>query len=69
MKQIKTIKGLASAIAKKEGKKSQARIGDVREILSILSDIVHEHEGSDIITMLITNGQKRAKKKAKSCRK
>jgi len=69
MKQIKTIKGLASAIAKREGKKSQARIGDIREILSILSDIIHEYEGSDIITMLINNGEKRAKKKAKSCRK
>lgn len=31
-----TINNLASAIAKKEGKKSQARIGDIREMLKII---------------------------------
>lgn len=67
MKQIKTIKALASAIAKKEGKKSQARIGDIREILSILGDIFFEYNGVEYL--LYNNGLKRAKKKAKSCRK
>lgn len=33
-----TLRELASAIAKKEGKKSEARIGDIREILKILTD-------------------------------
>lgn len=72
MKQIKTIKALASAIAKTEGKKSQARIGDIREILSVLSDLlVEERSGmeSKIFTCLYINGLKRAKKKAKSCKK
>ena len=37
-----TLRTLASLIAKREGKKSQARIGDVREILSKLTDILAE---------------------------
>ncbi len=38
-----TPRELASLIAKKEGKKSQARISDIREILSILITIEAEH--------------------------
>jgi hypothetical protein len=34
-----TLQKLASLIAKKEGKKSQARIGDIREVLRVLCDI------------------------------
>lgn len=33
---------LASAIAKKEGHRSQASIGDIREILSILADMSYD---------------------------
>lgn len=35
-----TLNKLASAIAKREGKRSQARIGDIREVLGILADMV-----------------------------
>lgn len=49
IKRIRTIKGLASIIAKKEGKKSQVRIGDIREILSILSDMVFSSAGCEMI--------------------
>jgi len=42
MKQIKTIKGLASAIAKREGKKVQVNIAQINEILGVLSDIFYE---------------------------
>jgi hypothetical protein len=38
-----TLKDLASMIAKKEGKKSQARIGDIREILKLLVQIEEEY--------------------------
>lgn len=40
---------LASIIAKREGKKSQARIGDIREILKILVQLEKEYlsEGLD----------------------
>lgn len=54
---------LASAIAKKEGHKSQSRIGDIREILSILADMSYESvEPIQAITKL---GIARAKKKKK----
>lgn len=39
-----TLRNLASLICKKEGKKSQARIGDVREIISIYYDICSSKE-------------------------
>lgn len=64
---------LASAVAKREGKKSQARIGDIREILSILSDMMFEQFERHgwkidmdlphaIDSQLYRNGQRRAKK-------
>lgn len=43
-----TLNQLASKIAKREGKKSQARIGDIREILGILADLVHETSMDDL---------------------
>jgi len=63
-----TFKKLASAIAKREGKKSQARISDIREILSILSDIIAEDaslKNANTFIMLFDNGKKRTKKKNK----
>lgn len=36
---------LAALIAKREGKKTKARIGEVKEILTILSDIIWETAG------------------------
>jgi len=64
---MKTIKQLASEIAKKEGKKSNVKIGDVREILSILSDMIYDemsplYEGG-AFTSLYQNGKRRAKRK------
>lgn len=64
-----TLNNLASAIAKKEGKKSQVKIGDVREILAILSDMIHDHRACgkmrEITNPLVTNGRLRAKKNKK----
>jgi hypothetical protein len=60
-----TLQKLASEIAKREGKKSQARIGDVREILGILADIWHEGDNGfvvDFLDALTVAGQKRARK-------
>lgn len=55
------INDIAKEIAKREGKKSQARIGDIKEILGIIADMTFE----DII--LISNvwglGQERAHKR------
>lgn len=38
-----TLSKLASEIAKREGKKSQARIGDIREILKNVFDVFAEN--------------------------
>jgi hypothetical protein len=38
-----TLNKLASLIAKREGKRSQARIGDIREILKIISVLEAEY--------------------------
>lgn len=38
-----TLRTLASKIAKLEGKKSQARIGDIREILKIIINMEAEY--------------------------
>lgn len=54
---------LASLIAKKEGHKSQARIGDIREILSILADL--SYESQDAMACIMKLGISRAKKKGK----
>ncbi len=63
-----TLGQLAARITKLEGKKSQARIGDVREILGILSELCYMGEESmdggvgNLQTMLYENGKRRLKK-------
>ena len=71
MKQIKTIKGLAKELCLREGKKKQVNIAQMSETLGHLSDITYEQIqlGYSIATILYKNSKKRAKKKAKSCRK
>lgn len=39
------LRALATAIAEREGKKHQASIGDVREILKVMIDICAEEHG------------------------
>lgn len=52
---------LASEITYLEGKQSQARIGDIREILGLLSDILWEcPEWSEVLQ---ANGERRAKRR------
>lgn len=58
------IKEVASAIAKVEGHKSQARIGDIREILSILADM--SYKSQDPLQAIISLGIARAKRKKPS---
>lgn len=57
---------LASLVAKKEGHKSQARIGDVREILSIVADLMYSN--ADAATCMVQLGIARAKRKKKEPR-
>lgn len=63
-----TINKLAKEIAKREGKRSQARYGDIKEILGILSDIIAENKKTtggfnSVIFNIALLGAKRSKKK------
>lgn len=66
-----TLRQLASTIAKLEGKKSQAAIGNIREILKVLISIeadliVNGADAKDgALYLLATEIQKLAAKKAK----
>lgn len=61
---MKNVTELASAIAKKEGLKKQVVIGNVREILGILSDMIFneyrlEGGAETIKKILFQNGNRR----------
>lgn len=62
-----TINRLASTIAKIEGKKSQTHIGNIREMLAILSDIMVDEplSGVELYSKFIENGLRRKKKRIK----
>lgn len=55
---------LASKIAKIEGHKSQSRIGDIREVISILADLSYQSE--EPIQAIIKLGIARAKRLKKA---
>jgi hypothetical protein len=69
-----TLQKLASLIAKREGKRSQARIGDIREILKIIATLDAESviENTDMdgpIACLVRYGDKITKRLSKPKRK
>lgn len=74
---ITSMRKLASEIAKREGKKVQARIGEVREILAIYGDIVFEDVMSPeslkgelpVEEIVFEDAAKRAEKRAKKKKK
>ena len=57
------IKELVSHIARKEGLKSVVKVGDIREIVSIISDVLVSDNGETILK-LVENGKRRRVKKA-----
>lgn len=57
-----SVQQIASTIAKREGHRSQARIGDIREILSIIADL--SYECPDTIRIIVSLGISRAKRKS-----
>lgn len=59
-----TIQELASKIARIEGHRSQTRIGDIRELLSIVSDLTYK--SPDAVDCLVKNGIARAKRRKMS---
>ncbi len=54
------IRELASAIAKREGGKSNVKIGDIREIIAVLSDYIVDDP--DLLVVMLEHGIKRLKK-------
>jgi hypothetical protein len=58
-----TLRELISKIAKQEGKKHQAGIGDIREIIGIISDEIHKD--IKVAKSLLMNGMRRAKRSKK----
>lgn len=61
------IKELVTHIASQEGKKSEVKVGDIREIVGIISDVLYADltEGDDPqyqYKILVANGKRRAKK-------
>lgn len=55
---------LSTLIAKKEGHKSQTRIGDIREILSIIADL--SYQTPDAVNTIVKLGISRAKRAKKA---
>lgn len=64
-----TMRTLASKIAKREGKKHQASVGDIREILKILVTIVAEEEEQDEAGTFALLAGEALKVKAKNAKK
>jgi hypothetical protein len=56
-----TLKELSSKLAKLEGKKHEASVGDVRELLAIICEELAQD--SELVAELIKNGQRRIKRK------
>lgn len=54
------IRKVASVLAKAEGKKSQVKMGDVREIVGLISDLMYmDIFNGTVYAAFIRNGQKR----------
>lgn len=69
-----TVNKIASMIAKREGKKSQVAIGDIREILKILctieaEDIIADPNGDSIFGVLTNYSESIAEKLRKKKKK
>ena len=52
-----SLEDLATLVAETEGRKSQATIGDIREVISIISDLIFTDP--EIIESLRKNGERR----------
>lgn len=61
------IRQLCSHIAEREDLKSKVRIGDVREIVGIVSDAIAASE--QVADTLRENGRRRAQRRASAARK
>ena len=61
------IKDLVELVAEQEGKASEVSVGNIREIIGIVSDILAEEDGEigrvDTYSNLVKNGKRRSKAK------
>ena len=57
---IKDTRHLTRVIALKEGKKVQVSIGNIREIISILSDLFISNP--ETVKIIVNNGKRRARR-------
>ncbi len=60
------VKSLAVELAKREGKKVQVTMGNAREIVGIVSDILYQEYvriGAESYMSLVKNGERRSRKK------
>lgn len=61
-----TIKELVKLIVEKEGKKKEVSVGDVREIIAIISEVLATEDGQigrvETYANLVKNGKRRLKK-------
>ena len=63
-----TIKELVSHIADQEGKIKEVSVGNIREIIGIISDLFYQYESNgdrSLDLLLYSNGKRRANKKGK----
>lgn len=58
-----TVKEICTELARSEAGKRQAKIGDIRELVGIISDLMIADE--DVVWVLLSNGKRRAKKAKK----
>lgn len=66
------VSALAQEVARREGKKVQVSIGNIREVIAKLSDIIYDGKvlgdkvnPTDVVAVLILNGHNRSKRKKK----
>lgn len=64
---------LVTMLTKKEGKIGQVKVGDMREVIAILSDLIYQdvikaadHQMLGVISALFVNGRRRYKRQKKS---
>lgn len=67
MKEIKptSARAIATYIAVKEGMKSSVTIGNIREIVGIVSDLLVSEWSASVVSALVRNGSQRKNKKQK----
>jgi ATP-dependent protease Clp ATPase subunit len=62
---MKNMKELTMSVMKKEAGKKEVNIAQTKELLSIVSDMLVGKDAGKVLSILIKNGERRAKRKQK----